>query len=133
MITLIEYLTAIREFAKDIHYAAHGHSFYGIHLLMDRVADGIYDKIDEIKEIYYLGNISTVPSSAEILKQAIQYIPAIDIYDTQADIGKLSDLIAATLDHIKTIKDGTPAIDSLLDSIAQDLQLKRGLLWRSKE
>ena len=131
MITLIEYLTAVREFAKDIHYHAHGESFYGIHLLMDRVADGIYDKIDELKEVCYLGNINEVPQSKEIMKVAVAYIP--DIVDSNSDnIARLEDLIARTLDHIQEIKNGTPARDSLLDAIAQDLQLKRGLLWRNK-
>ena len=131
MITLIEYLTAVREFAKDIHYHAHGESFYAIHLLMDRVADGLYDKIDELKEVCYLGNINEVPQSKDILKVAVAYMP--DIVDSNSDnIERLEDLIARTLDHIKEIKNGEPASDSLLDSIAQDLQLKRGLLWRNK-
>ena len=131
MITLIEYLTAIREYAKDIHYHAHGESFYGIHLLMDRVSDGIYDTIDRIKEVCYLGDINEVPQSKEILKVAIAYIP--DITDDNKDnIGRLSDLIARTLDHIVTLKGDSPAKDAILDSIAENLQLNRGLLWRCK-
>lgn len=130
MITLIEYLTAVREFAKDIHYHAHGESFYGIHLLMDRVADNIYTYIDQLKEVCYLGDINEVPQSKDIMKVAIAYMP--DIVESNSDnIARLANLIAKTLDHIAEIKNGTPARDSLLDAIAQDLQLKRGLLWRS--
>ena len=131
MITLIEYLTAVREFAKDIHYHAHGESFYGIHLLMDRVADNIIKYIDELKEVCYLGEIQEVPPSLEILKVATAYIPQVTD-DNKQNIALLEDLIAKTLDHIAEIKNGTPARDSLLDAIAQDLQLKRGLLWRNK-
>ena len=133
MITLIEYLTAIREYAKEIHYHAHGDGFYGIHLLMDRVADGIYETIDKIKEVCYLGEINDPPRSSEILKVAAAYIP--DITEENADnIGRLSDLVARTLDHIQGLKvyQDSPAKSAVLDAIAEDLQLKRGLLWRCK-
>lgn len=129
MITLIEYLTAIREYAKDIHYHANGDGFYGIHLLMDRVADGIYDTIDTIKEVCYLGEIQEVPQSKEIMKVAIAYIPDITEYNKD-NIGRLSDLIARTLDHIATLKSDNQSKNAILDSLAQDLTLKRGLLWR---
>ena len=131
MITLIERLIAIREFAKEIHYNAHGESFYGIHLLMDRVADGIYDAIDTIKEVCYLGEITQPPKASEILKVAAAYIPEL-ADDNKDNIASLENLIAQALDDVKSLKGDSPAKDAILDSIAQDLQLKRGLLWRSK-
>ena len=131
MITLIERLEAIKNYAKDIHYHAHGDSFYGIHLLMDRVSDGIDEQIDTIKEVCYLGAIQEVPSSADILKVASAYIPEITD-DNKENIGRLSDLIAQTLDDVERLKGTSPAQDSVLDTVAQSLQLKRGLLWRQK-
>ena len=133
MITLIEYLTAIREYAKDIHYNAHGEAFYGIHLLMDRIADGIYDKIDAIKETYYLGNIQQPPKSADILKVTMAYIPEVTA-SNDTNLRNLDALIAKTLDHIKlNFQNEERATNTLLDDIAQDLTLKRGLIWRSLE
>ena len=131
MITLIEYLTAIREFAKDIHYHAKGEAFYGIHLLMDRVADGIYETIDQIKEVCYLGDINEVPQSRDLLKVAAAYIPEVS-ESNEENIGKLEELIAKALGHVETIETNSRASNAILDGIAQDLQLKRGLLWRNK-
>lgn len=131
MITLIEHIVAIRNYAKDIHYHAHGDSFYGIHLLMDRVAENLDKYEDDLKEVCYLGEIQEVPSSADILKVAAAYIPEITD-DNKENIGRLSDLISTALDDIVRLKGNSPAQDSLLDGLAQDLQLKRGLLWRQK-
>lgn len=131
MITLIELLEAIKNYAKDIHYHAHGESFYGIHLLMDRVYDGLDDKIDQIKEVCYLGAIEEVPPSKDIIRVAAAYIPDIT-EDNKANIGRLSDLIARTLDEIARLKGDSAAKDAVLDAVAEDIQLKRGLLWRCK-
>lgn len=131
MITLIERLEAIKNYAKDIHYHAHGDSFYGIHLLMDRVADGIDEQIDTIKEVCYLGAIQEVPSSSDILRVAAAYVPEITD-DIKANIGRLSDAISQAIDDVERLKGTSSAQDSVLDTVAQSLQLKRGLLWRQK-
>lgn len=135
MITLIEYLIAIREYAKEIHYHAHGESFYGIHLLMDRVADGLYDTIDKIKEVYYLGDITDSPKASELLKVAAAYIPEVTSSNEQ-NIRNLGDLIAKTLDHIENEYSLDPALqnratNAILDAISEDLKLKRGLIWKN--
>lgn len=135
MITLIEYLIAIREYAKEIHYHAHGESFYGIHLLMDRVADGIYETIDKIKEVYYLGDIQDPPLASEILKVAAAYIPEVTSSNEQ-NIRNLGDLIARTMDHINNDHSLDPSLqdrasNAILDAISEDLKLKRGLLWKN--
>ena len=132
MITLIEYLIAIREYAKEIHYHAHGESFYGIHLLMDRVADGLYDTIDKIKEVYYMGDITDPPLASEMLKVAAAYIPEVTSSNEQ-NLRNLGDLIAKTLDHIGGMDPSLQnrATNAILDGLAEDLQLKRGLLWKN--
>ena len=60
---LLIYLTAIAGLAKDIHYQSRGENFYSIHLLMDRIYDGLYDFVDEIKENYYMYLDMPVPDS----------------------------------------------------------------------
>lgn len=130
MITLIEYLTAIREYAKDIHYTAEGESFYGIHLLMDRVADGIYDTIDTIKEVCYLGGGNNPPKSAEILRVASAYIPPVTSSTTD-NLRQLEDLIHKTIEQIQMVHTENRAVNSILDGLAQDLMLKKGLILKT--
>ena len=132
MITLIEYLIAIREYAKEIHYHAHGESFYGIHLLMDRVADGLYDTIDKIKEVYYMGDITDPPLASEMLKVAAAYIPEVTSSNEQ-NLRNLDKIIAEALDHIGGMDASLQnrATNAILDGLAEDLQLKRGLIWKN--
>ena len=128
MITIIEYLEAIRQYAKDIHYRSKGEGFYGTHLLMDRVADGLSDKIDAIKEVCYMGAAKEVPLSTEILRVAVAYIP--DYKSTDSDnLWALCDLIQAALNHIKKLlPEMGPAESNLIGGISEDLQLKLGLV-----
>lgn len=131
MIQIIELLEAIYQYAKDIHYTARGESFYSVHLLMDRVADGIHDQIDSIKEVAYLGDNNLPPKSSEILKVVAAYIPELSD-NTTDNIGRLEDLISKALDAIAMEEGTTIANDNLLGGIAESLTLKRGLLWQQK-
>jgi DNA-binding ferritin-like protein len=128
MLDILARLTAIQQYAKDIHYTAKGDSFYGIHLLMDRVADGLDDFSDSIKETHYLGGGELPPQSKEVLRLAIAYIPVIT--DTREDLTRLGGLISSTLDALGETMGNGRADASLLDNIAQDLKLKLGLINR---
>lgn len=128
MLDVLARLAAIQQYAKDIHYTAKGDKFYAVHLLMDRVADGLDDFSDSIKETHYLGSGELPPQSKEILRLAIAYIPVLT--DTREDLTRLGSLISSTLDALgETMGDGR-ADASLLDNIAQDLKLKLGLINR---
>lgn len=124
MLDVLSRLTAIKHYAKDIHYNAKGDSFYAVHLLMDRIADDLDGFIDSINEIYYLGAGNLPPQSRDVLKVAEAYIPSV------IDIQFLKNLISTTLDVLDSVKDENRAVNSLLDSISQDLKLKLGLLNR---
>lgn len=124
MLDVLSRLTAIKHYAKDIHYNAKGDSFYAVHLLMDRIADDLDGFIDSINEVYYLGAGNLPPKSREVLKVAEAYIPSV------IDIQFLKNLISTTLDVLDSVKDENRAVNSLLDSISQDLKLKLGLLNR---
>jgi DNA-binding ferritin-like protein len=128
MLDILARLTAIQQYAKDIHYTAKGDSFYGIHLLMDRVADGLDDFSDSIKETHYLGGGELPPQSKEVLRLAIAYIPVLT--DTKEDLTRLGSLISSTLDALGETMGNGRADASLLDNIAQDLKLKLGLINR---
>lgn len=130
MLELLALLTAIKQYAKDIHYNAKGESFYGIHLLMDRATDNLDSFSDTIKEVCYMGAGEEPPSSREILKYAIAYIPVLG-EDNKASLALLDNLIIKALEKLESIKDTDRADTSVFDMIAQDLKLKRGLVEHS--
>lgn len=68
---LICYLVAIQNFTKDIHYSCKGDAFYGKHLLVDRIYDGLDDFIDGIKETCLLGNDILPLPSGEYMARAM--------------------------------------------------------------
>ena len=128
MLDILARLTAIQQYAKDIHYTAKGDSFYAVHLLADRVADGLDDFSDSIKETHYLGGGELPPQSKEVLRLAIAYIPVLT--DTRENLTRLGSLISSTLDALGETMGNGRADASLLDNIAQDLKLKLGLINR---
>lgn len=125
-------LTVIKNLAKDIHYNAHGREFYGIHLLMDRVADGLDQFIDDIKENIYLGRGQFPPASKEIFKVAEAMLPEKLPYDTVAQMGILADFISGTLENIFELVQNTTILMNgdvaLFDDISKDLRKKLGLI-----
>ncbi len=129
---LICYLIAIQNFAKDIHYSCGGDAFYGKHLLADRIYDGLDDFIDQLKEVYFLGNnILPLPSS-EYLAMAMNLLPALE-QDDKKNFTNMKNLIVNALAHMERMlqdKEATRGEVSLIDGIAQDLQGKLGLVNR---
>lgn len=75
---LLVYLTAVAGLAKDLHYTLAGKSFYGNHLLMDRIYDDIYDFVDEIKENYFMYQGLDVPSSKNIFERTAAILENIE-------------------------------------------------------
>lgn len=127
---LICYLIAIQNFAKDIHYSCHGEAFYAKHLLADRIQDGLYNFIDNLKEICLLGNQIIPLSSIQYLNDSIPLIPEIDINNDKANFEAMQNLLEESLLHMQMmLNEETPRGEvSLVDSIAQDLQQKLGLV-----
>lgn len=125
---LIAQLIAIQNFCKDIHYNSKGESFYGKHLLADRVQENINEYIDQLKEICFLGNdVDTLPSGEYLLK-ATSFIPSIQ-EDDKANFKSLENLLIVTLSTIQDLK-GTKGEENLYGNIAQDLQNSLGLINR---
>lgn len=119
---LIEFLMAIENFAKDIHYNCVGANFYGDHLFADRIADGMSDYIDQLKEICLLGHGFKTLHSAEYLMRASELIP-LDI-----DFDNMLKLLMACLKHIETIDNISKGDENLIGAIAQDIQNNVGLI-----
>lgn len=129
---LISYLVAIANFAKDIHYTCRGEAFYSKHLLADRIQDGLSDFIDQLKEVYFLGNNILPLPSGEYLAMAMSLLPPVEA-DDKKNFEHIKTLIEDCLTHTQKMlqeKDTPRAEVSLVDGIAQDLQGKLGLVNR---
>ena len=125
---LIEYLLAIANYSKDIHYRSKGSAFYSEHLLADRISENIYDYIDSIKEVFFLAADKEPLKSSEYLKKASELIP--EIKDDKQSFKSLSVLIVTTLQHIEELKDLTKGEENLIGNIAENLQTSLGLINR---
>lgn len=124
---LIEYLLAVQNFAKDIHYTSTGEAAYSKHLLADRVQENLYDFIDKIKEVCILGNDTPPLPSGEYLSRATSKIPQLGETDRE-NFKSLQSLIISTLSHIEKIDDITTGEANLIGNIAEDLQNNLGLI-----
>lgn len=124
---LITYLMAIQNFCKDIHYSCHGESFYSKHLFVDRIQENLYNYIDEIKEVCFLGNDERPLPSEEYLSRATSLIPLLETKDLQnfINLGKLIVEVLALIDNMERLTQGEA---NLMGAIAQDLQNNLGLL-----
>lgn len=127
---IICYLTAIANFAKDIHYTVHGEAFYSKHLLADRIYDGLYEFTDQIKETCLLGNDILPLPSGEYLARAMNLLPQVTD-DDRSNFQSMQKLLIDCLVLMQEMlqeKDTPRAEVSLVDGIAQDLQQKLGLV-----
>ena len=119
---LITYLMAIEGKAKDIHYNCPGADFYGKHLFADRIADGLDDFIDQIKETCILGKGYKPLFANEYLRQASALI------NGSIEFATLYNLIVDCLQLIETFNGVSRGDSKLLDDIANKLQNDKGLL-----
>ena len=123
----IEYLIAISNFAKDIHYNSKGEAFYSKHLLADRIQENLSEYIDQIKEIFFLASDKEPLPSGEYLSRATSLIPEIAPED-KANFKSMQNLIVVTLQHIEGLTELTKGEENLIGAIAQDLQNSLGLV-----
>ena len=119
---LIVLLMAIEGKAKDIHYTCSGADFYGKHLFADRIAEGISDFIDQIKETCLLGKGLKPLYASEYYAKAGQKV------NKDATFKSLHSLILECLIHIEKMEELSRGDSKLLDDIANKLQNDKGLL-----
>lgn len=125
---LICLLIAIAESAKAVHYSVKGESAYSKHLLADRIYDGLYDFIDNLKETFFIAGNEPLLSAKEYLNIAADFTIKLTDDDKENFIS-LQKLIIQTLELIEGIDSAlTHGEQSLIDDIAKDLQGKLGLV-----
>lgn len=122
--TLIAYLFAIQAFAKDIHYSASGEAFYSRHLLADEIYKGIDEQIDALIETCILP-YGMPMQITEYWKQARVISPSVITFE------EMQILLKDAIKYLDNERESFGvATEALLDSIAQDLQRKLGLITR---
>ena len=130
---IISYLIAIRSLAKGIHYKVMGSSFWGNHLLADRIVEDLDDFVDEIFENYYLGKSEEAPQQKEIMAEVTAIVPLVDD-DIELDFKELDDLIVGCLTELQMIEENNQDLTlgdkDLMGRISSDLQKKHGFIWR---
>lgn len=126
---LICLLIAIAESAKAVHYSVKGESAYSKHLLADRIYDGLYGFIDNLKETFFLAGNEPLLSAKEYLNIAADFTIKLTDDDKENFIS-LQKLIIQTLELIERFFDNTltRGEQSLIDDIAKNLQGKIGLV-----
>lgn len=122
---LIIQLTIINALAKTIHYNYKGESYYGVHLLMDRVQKKTLGFIDDIKENYYLANEMPVPTFKET------YYTAFERLGDTTTLSDLRDAVKAGFyltNGLSRQPDMDVADNDLLGKIGSNLKNSLGLL-----
>lgn len=124
---LIEYLIAICNFSKDLHYTVKGEAFYSKHLLADKISDGLDEYIDGLKEIFFMASDNVPLHSSMYLVDASVLVPEI-LPEDKLNFASMRDLIVEALQHIETLTELTRGESALIDAIAQHLQQSLSLV-----
>lgn len=120
---LIYLLMAIHGKAKDIHYNCSGDNFYGNHLFADRIADGLDEYIDQIKETCILGHGKKPLEATTYFTEASKWLNGLG-----NDFSDVLHLIVECLAQIERIQGISRGDSKLLDDIAGKLQNDKGLI-----
>ena len=128
MKTMLAQIHAARMVALDWHYTAKGDSFYGQHLLAEKVAEGF--PTDDLTETYYLGEkLKTPPRQADIMAEAVQIVSA---NGEKSCPVALQDILKLAAAHAEELARGNLSlgVKSLLDEVSQKCYQSIGLIER---
>lgn len=111
-------LLAIKEVAKELHYDFA--KDYALHLLYDRIADGLDGLSDRLTEIGLLGKGVSAPSAVERLSRAEKMV-------LKSDKDALKDLCVELAYFVEGIK-ADRGTNAVLDAIAEKMRESIALL-----
>jgi len=114
---IIFHLIAIDNINKDIHYTAHGESFYSKHIFVEKFNFG--EDIDLIKESILLGNSIRPLSSIEYLIGAINLLKPVNENDDRINFEYLKEILINTYKLINETN-----IDNICNTILTDIGVK---------
>lgn len=128
--TLIAYLFAIQACSKDLHYSVSKEVFYSKHLLADEIYKGIDEQIDALIETCILPYNLPYPIQKYWRDAATFYKPEFLGFFVLKELIESALSFIEKIDHIIYGQETTKGEQALIDSIAQDLQRKLGLITR---
>ena len=132
MKTLIAQIQAAGFIARDWHYQASGPSFYAQHLLADKVADGLESSLDEIREVYYLGEKRSIPPSAgEEMEAALAIYSVAKGESLTLKLQNAVELVAAHAEELSRDAQISIGTKSLLDALSARCYQSAGLIERT--
>ena len=119
-------LEVVRITAKQLHYTESGETFYGNHLLMDRIAEHLSDFEDEIIESCILADGENPPILADLYSEIASKTPK------NPSKNDLKDLMLTTIYLVDEMakKDRFQGDFDLLGRISNNLRNSLGLLNR---
>lgn len=126
---VIALMYACEGLAKDIHYGSFGPSFYGLHLLADKV-DFSEDR-DALIEAAYLASGKTVPVTSMFYTKAVELTNA---QEAAEPLPKLSDALYSlvyVVEEAKRVERPLAGVHAILDGISQKALIARGLVLRT--
>lgn len=129
---VLVYMMLVEWAAKNLHYGAEGHGFYGLHLLADKIDFGT--SADDLKEAYYLGFKNELPPTmAELAQTALERSKNASEGSDDTLIGSLLQACEDCLYAVEEAKrePGLPAgIHAIVDGVSQTMLTIKGLCWR---
>ena len=129
-------LIVVEWLCNDLHYKWRGHSFYGMHLLADRVRD-FGSAEDDINETFYLGfEGNNPPTDSSNAALAIKQYDKVNGENGNCPLRSLAaqfSYLAASVETAKRIEGLPSGIHSILDNISQKAFAYRFLVTSSIE
>lgn len=126
LVELLGGLQALQELHKNVHWTAHGESFYGDHLLYQRLYENLDSEIDALAEkiVAYFDEEAVEPVRLLEYTQryVVQWRTASECVVEQSLIAEreLQDMISRTYDLISGQQEMSLGLDDFLMAMAND-------------
>ena len=130
MLELIVLLRIIEGLATDLHYCARGPTFYGLHLMADRIREPIPGFVDDLFEVGFLGAGKPAPLTKTIAEQVAVRIP-FSAHVPDILMSLQASLAQAQNEIEKRATKSNQAMSNLLGGISQTLQQSQGFVHQT--
>ena len=129
---LLANIETAKMLAADWHYTAAGFPFYALHLLAEKVADPFDALVDELKEVYYLGEKKSVPPTAgEITEAALAEYNSVMGASLLHKLSTALGVLSAHAEELSRSGEYSIGTKSILDSISAAAYRGIGLIERT--
>lgn len=142
---ILAQIIAVKILSEELHYHSKGCCFYALHLLADRVKDGLDSDMDALRESYYMGQlVSEVPCTCELYEAGIkivrdlwQQVSGEGVSENKRLVLLLRNAVHTLFCQIEETKGNTASeplcsgVVAILDGVSQKMLIAHGLLDRT--